>query len=97
LLNRNDTQIFDDQNWQLMTEINAGSNSFSLNRDDLREYVSAPGTNGTPDNSISYTSTSGITYNNFSQFAIKIVLATSDSTRTPVLHDLRVLALPSGA
>jgi hypothetical protein len=97
LLNRNDTQNFDDQNWQLMTEINAGSNSFSLNRDDLREYVSAPGTNGTPDNSISYTSTSGITYNNFSQFAIKIVLATSDSTRTPVLHDLRVLALPSGA
>jgi hypothetical protein len=50
-----------------------------------------------PDNFISYTSTSGITYNNFSQFAIKIVLATSDSTRTPVLHDLRVLALPSGA
>lgn len=97
ILNRNDTEKFDDQNWQLMTEINAGSNSFSLNRDDLREYVSAPGSGGAPDNFISYTSTSGITYNNFSQFAIKIVLATSDSTRTPVLHDLRVLALPSGA
>jgi hypothetical protein len=97
ILNRSDTQKFDDQNWQLMTEINAGSNSFSLNRDDLREYVSAPGSGGVPDNFISYTSTSGITYNNFSQFAIKIVLATSDSTRTPVLHDLRVLALPSGA
>jgi hypothetical protein len=97
ILNRSDTEKFDDQNWQLMTEINAGSNSFSLNRDDLREYVSAPGSGGVPDNFISYTSTSGITYNNFSQFAIKIVLATSDSTRTPVLHDLRVLALPSGA
>jgi hypothetical protein len=68
-----------------------------LSRDDLREFVSSPGTNNIPDNKISYTSTSGLTYNQFSQFAIKIVLATSDSTRTPVLHDLRVLALPSGA
>ena len=97
ILSRNDTEKFEDQNWQLMTEINAGSNSYSLNREDLREFVSAPGSAGTPDNYVTYTSTSGITYSNFSQFAIKIVLATSDSTRTPVIHDLRVLALPSGA
>jgi hypothetical protein len=94
--NRNDTEKFEDQNWQIMTEIE-GSNSFSLSRDDLREFVQAPGTNNTPDNKISYTSTSGLNYDQFSQFAIKIVLATSDSTRTPILHDLRVLALPSGA
>jgi len=96
ILSRSDTQQFDDQNWQLMTEVNAGSGSYSLTRDDLREYVSAPGSGGVADNSISYTSTSGITYNTFSQFAIKIVLASSDSARTPVLHDLRVLALPAG-
>jgi hypothetical protein len=95
--NRSDTEAFEDQNWQLMTDISAGSNSNSLSRDDLREFVAAPGTNVTPDNQISYTSTSGITYKQFSQFAIKIVLATSDSTRTPIIHDLRVLALPSGA
>ena len=95
--NRSDTEAFEDQNWQLMTDISAGSNSNSLSRDDLREFVAAPGTDGTPDNQISYTSTSGITYKQFSQFAIKIVLASSDSTRTPILHDLRVLALPSGA
>jgi hypothetical protein len=94
--NRNDTEKFEDQTWKIMTETE-GSNSFSLSRDDLREFVSSPGTNNIPDNKISYTSTSGLTYNQFSQFAIKIVLATSDSTRTPVLHDLRVLALPSGA
>jgi hypothetical protein len=93
--NRNDTEKFEDQNWKIMTEIE-GSNSFSLSRDDLREFVHAPGTNSTPDNKISYTSTSGLNYDQFSQFAIKIVLATSDSTRTPILHDLRVLALPSG-
>ena len=96
ILNRNDTEKFDDQNWQLMTEVNPGGTSYSTVRTDLREYVSAPGTDGNADNAISYTSTSGVTYTQFSQFAIKIVLATSDSGRTPVLYDLRVLALPSG-
>jgi hypothetical protein len=97
ILNRNDTEAFEDQNWQLMTDISAGSNTNSRSRDDLREFVAAPGTNGIPDNSIRYTNISGSTYNEFSQFAIKIVLASSDSTRTPIVHDLRVLALPSGS
>ena len=79
-----------------MTEINPGGSSYSTIRTDVKEYVSAPGSNGNADNSISYTSTSGVTYTQFSQFAIKIVLATADSARTPVLYDLRVLALPSG-
>jgi hypothetical protein len=96
ILNRNDTEKFEDQNWQIMTET-SGANVFSLSRDDLREFVSSPGTNNVPDNKISYTSTSGLTYDQFSQFAIKIVLAASDSTKTPIIHDLRVLALPSGA
>jgi hypothetical protein len=97
ILNRNDPEPFNDQNWQLMTDISAGALTNSLSRDDLKEYVAAPGTGGIPDNIISYTSTSGITYNQFSQFAIKIVMASSDSARTPIIHDLRVLALPSGA
>lgn len=97
ILNRNDTAAFNDQNWQLMTDISAGSASNSLSRDDLKEYVAAPGTGGSPDNFVTYTSTSGVTYNQFSQFAIKIVMASSDTARTPVIHDLRVLALPSGA
>lgn len=97
ILNRNDTANFDDQNWQLMTDISAGAAAHSLSRTDFKEYVAAPGTNGTPDNMISYTSTTGVTYNQFSQFAIKIVLSTPDSTRTPVIQDLRVLSLPSGA
>lgn len=96
ILSRNDTAAFEDQNWQLMTEINTGANNFSKNRDDIIEFVSAPGTGNNPDNFITYTSTTGQSYNSFNVFAIKIVLATSDSTRTPIVHDLRVLALPSG-
>lgn len=96
ILNNNDTANLNDQNWVLMTNVGESPNSFSLSRDDLREYVAAPGTGGQADNQISYTSTSGSTFTTFGQFAIKIVLATSDTTKTPIVHDLRVLALPSG-
>ena len=46
-------------------------------------------------NFMNYSNTT--TYKTFNQFAIKIVLSSLDSTRTPIIHDLRVLALPSGA
>lgn len=96
ILNGNDTAQLNDQNWILMTNVGEQPNSFSLNRDDLREYVSAPGILGVANNQVSYTSTSGTTYTTFNQFAIKLVLQTSDTARTPIVHDLRVLALPSG-
>lgn len=96
ILNRNDTEKFEDQRWYLMTEINPGSTSYSISRNDLKEFVSAPGSGGVPSNSITYTNNSGVTYDEFGQFAIKIVLASNDSGKTPILHDLRVLALPSG-
>jgi hypothetical protein len=96
ILSRTDTQIFEDSKWQLMTIINNGSSKYSETRNNLYEYVAAPGTNGTAQNYVSYTSTvNGQTYNNFSQFAIKVVLATSDKTAVPVLSDIRAIALPS--
>ncbi len=95
LLNRNDTQNFEDGNWQLMTHIN-NPNVYSSSRDNIIEYVCAPGTNNQPDNYISYISTNGETYTEFSQFAIKIVMSSTDSTLVPYLTDIRALALPSG-
>jgi hypothetical protein len=96
ILSRTDTQIFEDGNWQLMTIINNGSSKYSETRNNLYEYVAAPGTNGTAQNYVSYASTvNGQTYNNFNQFAIKVVLATSDKTAVPVLSDIRAIALPS--
>lgn len=96
LLNRNDTQAFEDSNWQLMTTIN-NSNVYSKDRNDLIEYVAAPGMNSIPDNFITYTNNAGITFSNFSQFAIKIVLSTNDKTSVPFLTDMRTIALPSGS
>jgi hypothetical protein len=94
LLNRNDTQNFDDGSWQLMTMIRNGTGVYSQTRSDIYEYTFAPGLNGTEYGYVQYTSGSGQTYYEFSQFAIKIVLTSSDSTYTPFLNDLRCLALP---
>jgi hypothetical protein len=95
ILNANDTEDFDDQNWQLMTQLN-NNNVYSKDRTNLIEYECAPGMNGQADNFISYTSTSGQAYTSFIQFAIKVVMATDDVTNVPFLSDIRAIALPSG-
>jgi len=97
ILSSNDTQKFEEGNWQLMTQV-GGYNTYSANRNDIIEYECAPGsfTSGLANNSISYTGINGQTYNNFIQFAIKVVMATKDSTNIPIIEDIRALALPSG-
>ena len=95
ILNRNDTQPFDSSNWQLMTKTMSSDTVFSQSRTDLHEYSFAPGNAGVDQGYVSYTSTNGQTYTTFSQFAIKIVLTTTDNTAVPFLTDMRTLALPS--
>jgi hypothetical protein len=97
ILSSNDTQKFEEGNWQLMTQVGP-QNVYSDNRDNIIEYECAPGVygSGAANNNISYTGINGQTYNNFIQFAIKVVMATSDTTKVPVIEDIRALALPSG-
>jgi hypothetical protein len=95
ILNRNDNQKFDDSSWQLMTKIKNSGSLYSQTRDDKYEFVFAPGTSGVDQGYVSYTSTSGQTYTSFSQFAIKIVMTTTDNTYVPFLTDVRAIALPS--
>lgn len=96
ILNRNDTQSFEDSDWQLMTTISGGS-LFSKKRDQLYEYIAAPYIEpnyGIPANKVSYTSKiTGQQYNLFSKFAIKIVTTSSDPTVIPYLTDVRGVAL----
>lgn len=97
ILSREDTQVFEQSDWQLMTIV-GGNNKYSLFDSDVYEYEAAPGTGGIADNYVSYTSKdSGFTYNSFYKYAIKIVMTASDSTFSPKLSDIRVLALPSGS
>ena len=95
LLSRNDTQNFDDGYWQLMTKTNTCDTLYSITRDDVHEYTFAPGTSGRDQGFASYLSNSGQTYYSFSQFALKIVLTTTDKTVVPYLSDMRCIALPS--
>jgi len=98
ILNSADTSPFESGNWQLMTTLQ-NPNTYSKSRTDLYEYECAPGifASNQANNSISYTnSTTGQTYDSFIQFAIKVVLATSDNTLVPFLTDIRALALPAG-
>ncbi len=96
ILSRSDTQSFDSGNWQLMTLINNTNGLYSQTRASTFEFVAAPGTEGFPQNYVEYASNvSGQTYNDFSQFAIKVVLTTSDKTAVPFLTDIRAIALPS--
>jgi hypothetical protein len=94
ILNRNDTQILDDSSWQLMTMINNSESLYSQTRDQYYEYSFAPGSGNVGQGYVEYTSINGQTYTTFSQFAIKIVLTTTDNTAVPVLIDMRAIALP---
>lgn len=96
ILSRNDTQEFELGNWQLMTLINNTDSLYSQTREGTYEFIAAPGAGGIAQNYVEYSSlVSGQTYNNFNQFAIKIVLTSSDKTSVPFLTDVRSIALPT--
>jgi hypothetical protein len=97
ILNRNDTTNFSDVNWNLMTKIRNSDGLYAQARGDFYEYVFAPGINGSANGYVSYTTTSGLSYTSFSQFAIKVVLTTSDKTNIPIVQDIRCIALPQNA
>ena len=94
VLNRGDTQTFETGTWQLMTKINNSTSSYSQSRTDIQELVFAPGTGGIDQGYVSYNSINGQTYTTFSQFALKVVLTTTDNTFVPYCNDLRAIALP---
>ena len=78
-----------------MTMTNSSQSTYSQTRNDLYEFTYAPGINNTANGYVTYTSTNGQKYTSFSQFAIKIVLTTTDKTAVPFVSDMRALALPA--
>jgi hypothetical protein len=91
VLNSSDTTIFKDRPYQKMVCINPSSapsqTSFDFTEFEFRPSVIS--------NEILYTSTNGVTYDNFKTFAIKIVMTSSDPTIVPKVRDLRIIALPA--
>jgi hypothetical protein len=98
IINAADSAKMEDQPWQLMAQ-SGRPGVYSSDRTNVIEYEYAPGNilSNLANNAVQYTSvTTGTTYNSFNQFVIKVVLAASDPTNTPILTDIRALALPSG-
>jgi hypothetical protein len=94
VLSASDSETFDDKSWTLMTQV-GNSNFVSLNNLDYRELLFAPGSNGVPDNSLSYVAGNTI-YSTFRTFAIKIVMTSLEASVVPKIRDFRTIALPAG-
>jgi hypothetical protein len=87
VLSADDADNFENKRWTLMTLI-GGTSSFSINQNDLKNYIYAPGTNNVSDNFITYDG-----FPNFKYFAIKIVMRTTNPTKVPKISNFRTIAL----
>jgi hypothetical protein len=87
-----DPDPFADKGYVLMNQKTRSSSYSSVNNfNDAIEYEFEP---FDAQNSISY-STSTTTYTTFNQFAFKVALTTNDTTKVPIIYDLRAIALPA--
>ena len=92
LLNRYDPDPFVNKNWTLLQQVSSAT-LFSPTINDFYEFQYQ--FSATSDD-IPYTSaTTGVLYSTFSTFAIKIVLLASNTTQTPIIEDMRAIALPA--
>ena len=88
--NTQDPESFDQKNWVLMPQKTSAA-SISADERQKIEYEYRP---SLTENQLSYTTTDGVTYKTFQQFAIKIVLLSDNTVKYPVVYDLRGIALP---
>lgn len=87
-----DPDPFADKGYVLMNQKTRSSSYSSVNNfNDAIEYEFEP---FDAQNSISY-STSTTTYTTFNQFSFKVALTTNDTTKVPIIYDLRAIALPA--
>ena len=91
ILSQFDTTEFKDRPYQKMTLINPAA----VPAKSAREFIEFEYRPSATDNYVTYTSSSGVTYDTFKTFAIKIVMTSSDPAIIPRVKDLRLIALPA--
>jgi hypothetical protein len=91
ILSSTDETEFKDRAYQKMVCVNP-STTASKTDADFREYEYRP---SATENFVTYTSETGVTYNTFKTFAIKIVMTSDDPSIVPKVKDLRIIALPA--
>lgn len=91
--NSNDPESFESKRWFKMQQTQYLSN-YSQNIRDYLELEFTPFGEEEPFLSISYSS-GNATYTTFDQFAVKIILVSNDTTKFPVLRNMRAIAMPA--
>jgi hypothetical protein len=87
-----DPEPFADKSYVLMNQKTRSTSYSSVNNfNDAIEYEFEPYDSI---NAISY-STSSTTYTTFNQFAFKVALTTDDTSKVPIIYDMRAVALPA--
>ena len=89
VLSQFDTEVFDNRPWTLMTEGTQEINSVS-GSDDISEYLELE---FNPSGANTNYTVGSVSYDSFKTFAIKIVMNSNDTTKVPLIKDLRVVAL----
>ena len=84
--NAEDPEDFEKKPYVLMTQ-ETDANLISANETDIKHYIFK-----TADSVISYTS-SGVTYDKFKTFSIKIVLGSASTAIIPKIKDMKAIAL----
>ena len=89
VLSQFDTEVFDNRPWTLMTEGTQEINSVS-GSDDIAEYLELE---FNPSGADTTYTVGSVAYDSFKTFAIKIVMNSNNTTKVPLIKDLRVVAL----
>src|SRR5690606_14942337 len=94
-LNGNDSDIFENLDWEPLDMTSKDLYSSQENRNDFKEFeYSFPVSTLTGDNDeYQYVNSSGITYTGYKYFAIKIVLLSENSVDVPRCKDMRAVCL----
>ena len=105
--NGTDPDPFDEKIWTLLSYKDSGDLVFS-SPSDTSNYIEyrfgVPSTasvtgaaflnaSSTPANILSYTTASGVKYESYKTYSIKIIMLSSNPAKTPLLADVRALAL----
>lgn len=91
ILSGSDTTPFRDRPYQKMEIVNPPL-AFSKTTSEFTEFEYKP---SLTENSVTYTSEDGVTYDTFKTFSIKIVMTSLDPSVIPKVRDLRIIALPA--
>ena len=90
-----DSELFIAKPWVLMSQESPLANVYSINNSDFKEYIFYPSVANYTTNAVIKYLSGGVTYQNFIEYAVKIVFKSNNSSVIPRISDFRGIALDS--